>query len=56
MGTAGRRPMRPQDGMWLQDLPTNLMIVNAIITVDRMDLEVLDTFGGLVHALHDAPL
>ena len=39
--SANRRPMRPQDSMWLQDLPTNLMIVNAIITVDRMDLETL---------------
>ncbi len=33
--------MKPQDGMWLQDTPTNLMIVNAVFTVDRMDLATL---------------
>ncbi len=33
--------MRPQDGMWLQDTPANLMIVNSVFTLDLMDLETL---------------
>ncbi len=38
---AGRERMKPQDGMWLQDTPTNLMIVNSVFTLDRMDLATL---------------
>ncbi len=33
--------MKPQDGMWLQDTPSNLMVVNSVCTVDRMDLDTL---------------
>ncbi len=33
--------MRPQDGMWLQDIPQNLMIVNSVFTLERIDLETL---------------
>ena len=33
--------MKPQDGMWLQDTPANLMVVNAVLTVDSIDLETL---------------
>ena len=33
--------MKPQDGMWLQDTPANLMIVNAVYSLDQMDLETL---------------
>ncbi len=36
--TAPLERMKPQDGMWLQDTPANLMIVNSVFTVDRMDL------------------
>ena len=39
--TAPLERMKPQDGMWLQDTPANLMIVNSVITVDRMDLATL---------------
>ena len=34
-------PMKPQDGMWLQDIPQNLMVVNSVFTLDRIDLETL---------------
>jgi WS/DGAT/MGAT family acyltransferase len=35
--------------MWLQDTPTNLMVINAIFTTDRMDLETFrQTFRHLV--------
>ncbi|MCP3959896.1 MAG: DUF1298 domain-containing protein [bacterium] len=34
-------PMRPQDSMWLQDQPTNLMIVNSVFTIDSMNLDTL---------------
>ena len=33
--------MKPQDGMWLQDTPANLMVINSVLTVDHMDLETL---------------
>ena len=36
-----RQRMRPQDGMWLQDTPENLMVVNAAYTLDRIDVETL---------------
>ncbi|MEM7585217.1 MAG: WS/DGAT domain-containing protein [Acidobacteriota bacterium] len=36
-----RWTMRPQDGMWLQDTPQNLMVVNSVTTLDQIDLETL---------------
>ncbi len=36
-----RWTMRPQDGMWLQDTAQNLMVVNSVTTLDRIDLESL---------------
>lgn len=33
--------MKPQDGMWLQDVPENLMIVNSVFTLETIDLETL---------------
>ena len=38
---AARQRMRPQDGMWLQDTPENLMVVNAAYTLDRIDVETV---------------
>lgn len=54
-GTGGRERVPPSDAMWLQDSPTNLMIINAVYTTDRIDLEtvrevfqakVIDLDGG----------
>ncbi len=33
--------MKPQDGMWLQDTPANLMVVNSVFTLDSLDLETV---------------
>ncbi|MEM7350701.1 MAG: WS/DGAT domain-containing protein [Acidobacteriota bacterium] len=33
--------MQPQDSMWLQDRPENLMVVNAVYSLERIDLETL---------------
>ncbi len=33
--------LKPQDGMWLQDTPANLMIVNSVFALDRIDLGTL---------------
>jgi WS/DGAT/MGAT family acyltransferase len=35
---AARVPVASNDRMWLQDSATNLMIINAVFTTDRMDL------------------
>lgn len=36
-----RRRIAGPDGVWLQDSPTNLMVINSVITVDRLDLDSL---------------
>lgn len=41
---SGRRPVAAADAMWLQESATNRMIINALYTTDRMDL---DTLRGL---------
>ena len=33
--------MKPQDGMWLQDSPANLMVINSVFTIDSIDLVTL---------------
>lgn len=44
-GAQVRRRIASNDAMWLQDTATNLMVINAIFTTDRMDLETFrDTF------------
>jgi len=30
-----------RDGVWLQDSPSNLMVINSVLTLDRLDLETL---------------
>lgn len=37
----GRERMKPQDGMWLQDTPQNLMVINSVFTLDTIDVETL---------------
>lgn len=40
-----RRPVESNDAIWLQDTLTNLMVINAVITTDRLDLQtVRDSF------------
>jgi diacylglycerol O-acyltransferase / wax synthase len=40
-----RRPVAPNDAIWLQDSTTNLMVINGIFTSDRVDLAtVQETF------------
>lgn len=34
-------PVHPRDGVWLQDSATNLMVINSIMTFDRMDVDTL---------------
>ncbi len=34
-----RRPVEGADGIWLQDSPENLMVINSVLSLDRMDLE-----------------
>lgn len=34
-----REPVAGRDGVWLQDSSTNLMVINAVFTVDRLDRE-----------------
>jgi hypothetical protein len=41
---AGRRDLEPvagRDGVWLQDSPSNLMVINSVLTLDRLDLDTL---------------
>jgi diacylglycerol O-acyltransferase len=55
-GTPVRRePVQPSDAVWLQDSPTNMMVINAIYVTDHVDLatahvvfqeRVLDKDGG----------
>lgn len=33
--------VHPRDGVWLQDSPTNLMVINSIMTFDSMPIETL---------------
>ncbi len=43
-GTAPRLrrvPVAPNDAIWLQDSPTNLMVINGVFTTDRLDLATL---------------
>lgn len=37
-GNPERRPVAPNDAIWLQDSATNLMVINGIFTSDRVDL------------------
>jgi WS/DGAT/MGAT family acyltransferase len=40
-----RLPVAGNDAIWLQDTATNPMVINAVITTDRLDLQTLrDTF------------
>lgn len=45
IGVRGRgelvEPVAGADGVWLQDHPTNTMVINSVFTVDRMDLDTL---------------
>ena len=34
-----REPMAGADGFWLQDSPANLMVINSVMVLDRIDLE-----------------
>lgn len=34
-----RQPVAGRDGVWLQDSSTNLMVINAVFTTDRLDRE-----------------
>lgn len=44
-----REPVAGRDGVWLQDTPTNLMVINSVFTLDRMEREELrDLFGERV--------
>lgn len=36
-----RVPVAPHDAIWLQDTPTNLMVINGVLTTDRLDLATL---------------
>lgn len=36
-----RVPVTPNDAIWLQDTPTNLMVINGVFTTDRLDLATL---------------
>ncbi|MBK9066292.1 MAG: DUF1298 domain-containing protein [Gemmatimonadetes bacterium] len=36
-----REPVAGNDAIWLQDSATNLMVINAVITTDRLDLATL---------------
>lgn len=36
-----REPVAGRDGVWLQDAPHNLMVINSVFTVDRLEREVL---------------
>jgi len=31
--------VHPRDGVWLQDTPVNLMVINSVITTDKLDFE-----------------
>ena len=50
-----REPVQPPDAIWLQDSPTNLMVINGVYVTDHVDLDtaraifqerVLDKDGG----------
>lgn len=48
---AHREPVAGRDGAWLQDAPHNLMVINSVFTVDRMERETLrDLFAERVIA------
>ncbi len=34
-------PVHPRDGVWLQDRTENLMVINSVMTFDRMDIDDL---------------
>lgn len=36
-----QEPVAGRDGVWLQDSATNLMVINSVFTVDRLDRETL---------------
>ena len=36
-----REPVAPNDGVWLQDSPTNLMVINAVYTTDHITLDAV---------------
>lgn len=47
-----RTPVASHDAMWLQDTATNLMVINAVFTTERLDLEaVRDAFRHRVLAV-----
>jgi diacylglycerol O-acyltransferase len=31
--------VHPRDGVWLQDCPANLMVINSVISTDKLDIE-----------------
>ena len=37
--TSGRVAVAPNDAIWLQDTPTNLMVINGVLITDRLDLD-----------------
>ncbi len=39
--TSGRVAVAPNDAIWLQDTPTNLMVINGVLITDRLDLATL---------------
>ncbi|MEM1177255.1 MAG: WS/DGAT domain-containing protein [Acidobacteriota bacterium] len=38
---SGLEPVHPRDRVWLQDSPENLMVINSIWTLERIDAEAL---------------
>jgi WS/DGAT/MGAT family acyltransferase len=52
-------PVAERDGVWLQDRETNLMVINSVLTTDKMDIDdlrrlwnerVMDREGGVPYA------
>jgi hypothetical protein len=45
VGVRGRgvlaEPVAGADGVWLQDRATNMMVINSVFTLDRMDIKIL---------------
>ncbi len=40
-GDDALEPIAGRDGVWLQDSPSNLMVINSVLALDRLDLETL---------------
>jgi diacylglycerol O-acyltransferase / wax synthase len=40
-GARALEPVAGRDGVWLQDSPSNLMVIHSVLALDRLDLETL---------------